>query len=537
MTAIGTAGRLRTLLTPGIRLQITLWYASVFAVLLLLVSVVSYADTSASLNANVNSTLALRARQIAAGISNQNGRLIIEDVSGALPGLGVSPSSSEPQSNDSDNDDSGSGSDDDHPAVVPSVDTGAVVRILDSGGTLIYTSPAAKKLPNNSSAAIRALSGAAWFDTVTAATGEPVRVYSLPLQQGGQVYGLVQVGASLVSTNSTLHSLLLGWLLIAPVVLLLGALGSFWLARRAFIPVSRLTRIARQVEAGDLRQRVPVPRPQDEVRELALTLNDMISRLESAFSRQRRFVADASHELRTPVSAIRSMTDVALLNEKSPAQYIGVLWGINAEAERLGRLIGDLLVLARADEEHIPLERAPLRLDQVAQDVASVSSVLADERGIELRVETAGSVVVLADADRILQAMLNLVHNALMYTPPARGGIVTLRVWSEAENAVLSVSDTGIGIEAKHLPHIFERFYRAAPEHVHSAGGSGLGLAIVDWVVRAHNGQVSVDSRVGVGSTFTVRLPLAMSVARLPENRTSPVGKIAAFNGTLINRT
>jgi two-component system, OmpR family, sensor kinase len=521
----------RRIRTPGIRWQITFWYTAVFTLLLVLVGVVSYANTSASLGANIDSTLALRARQIAAGIDIVNGHFAIEDVSGSLPGLGVTGSSagstpagtptvsSTPHSDDSGKSDNSSGpdSDEQREREVPSVDTGALVRILDSGGTLIYSSLAAQKLPSDPGAASRAQQGGVpWFATVTAASGQPVRLYNYPLSHNGLVFGVVEVGASLQSTDQTLHTLVLGWLLITPLVLLLGALGSLWLARRALRPVGRLTRIARQVEAGDLEQRVPVPGARDEIRELALTLNDMIARLDSAFSRQRRFVADASHELRTPVSAIRSMTDVALLNDKSPAEYVGVLWGINAEAERLGRLIGDLLALARDDEAQTPLERTPLRLDLIAHDVAAVSSVLANERHIQLRVETSGPVVVLGDADRILQAVLNLIQNALTYTPAGRGGLVTIRVMEEGSSAILSVTDNGTGIEPGHLPHIFERFYRASPESAHSQGGSGLGLSIVDWVVGAHDGEVTVQSQVGVGSTFTMYLPLASAATSTP---------------------
>jgi two-component system, OmpR family, sensor kinase len=522
----------RRLRTPGIRWQITLWYTAVFTLLLVLVGVVSYANTSASLGANIDSTLALRARQIAAGIDIVNGHFVIEDVSGSLPGLGATGSSAgstpartatgtptrtataaaTPRSDDSGesgDDGSGSDSEDQRERAIPSVDTGALVRILDGGGTLIYSSLASQKLPSEPGAASRAQGGAPWYATVTAASGQSVRLYNYPLSHNGLVIGVVEVGASLQSTDQTLHTLVLGWLLITPLVLLLGALGSLWLARRALRPVGRLTRIARQVEAGDLQQRVPVPGAHDEIRELALTLNDMIARLDSAFSRQRRFVADASHELRTPVSAIRSMTDVALLHDKSPAEYVGVLWGINAEAERLGRLISDLLALARDDEAQTPLERAPLRLDLVAHDVAAVSSVLANERRIQLRVETSGPVIVLGDADRILQAVLNLIQNALTYTPAGRGGLVTIRVMEEGSRAILSVSDNGIGIEPGHLPHIFERFYRASPDSAHSQGGSGLGLSIVDWVVGAHDGEVTVQSQVGKGSIFTIYLPLA----------------------------
>jgi two-component system, OmpR family, sensor kinase len=537
--------RIRAPRAPGIRWQITLWYTAVFTLLLMLVGVVSFAATSASLGANIDSTLALRARQIAAGISLVNGQFVIEDVSGSLPALSATGSSAgstptrtstatptrgasgtpaanasgTPTSHSDDsresNDSNGADSDEQRERLIPSVDTGALVRIFDSGGTMIYSAPAAQKLPPEPGAASRAVSGVAWYDTVTASGGQSVRLYNYPLSHGGLVFGLVEVGASLQSTDQTLHTLVLGWLLITPLVLLLGALGSLWLARRALRPVGRLTRMARQVEAGDLQQRVPVPGAHDEVRELALTLNDMIARLDSAFSRQRRFVADASHELRTPVSAIRSMTDVALLHDKSPAEYVGALWGINAEAERLGRLISDLLRIARDDEAETPLERAPMRLDLIAHDVAAVSSVLADERQIRLRVETSGPVVVLGDADRILQAMLNLIQNALTYTPAGRGGLVTIRVGEEGSMAVLSVTDNGIGIEPGHLPHIFERFYRASPDSAHAQGGSGLGLSIVDWVVGAHNGEVTVQSQVGRGSTFTIYLPLPTASATM----------------------
>jgi signal transduction histidine kinase len=229
------------------------------------------------------------------------------------------------------------------------------------------------------------------------------------------------------------------------------------------------------------------------------------------------------------------MTDVALLNEKSPSQYVSILWGINAEAERLGRLIGDLLVLARADEEYTPLERMPLRLDLIAHDVAAASSLLANERGIQLRVQTLGPVVVLGHDAQILQVVLNIVHNDLTYTTPR--GLVTLRVETAGDWALLSVNDTGIGIEPEHLPHVFERFYRANPAYAHSMGGSGLGLAIVDWVVGAHGGEVTVQSQVGVGFAFTLLLLLATSSAAAPNKELLPVEKTGKLNGALIEPT
>ncbi len=507
--------RIRTILAPGIRLQITLWYTAVFILLLVLVGVVSYLNVNSTLDANLDTSLALRARQIALGVSNDDGQFTIADVSGELPGLGTASNTATPATSDigsangQSSDDSNDDSHQTTPAVATNVDAATLIRIFNSGGQLVYSSLAARILPLSATLPQQAHSGVPWYTTVSLAAGKTVRLYNLPVLRGGTVYGVVQVGASMASIDTTLHSVAFGWLLLAPIVLLLGALGSYWLASRAFTPVSRLTRIARQVEAGDLRKRVPVPRARDELRELALTLNDMIARLDSAFARQRRFVADASHELRTPVSAIRSLTDVALLQEKTPAEYRDILSDINAEAERLGRLIGDLLALARADEGYTPLERVPLRLDSIAHDVAAVSAILARERGIELQVETSGPVVVLADQDRLLQAILNLLNNALANTPANSGGNITVHVSRDETDAVLSVSDTGIGVAPEHLPHIFERFYRADPARVYAPGSSGLGLAIVDWVVRAHNGSVTVESIVGSGSTFTIRLPLA----------------------------
>ena len=277
-----------------------------------------------------------------------------------------------------------------------------------------------------------------------------------------------------------------------------------------------MTGFARRFEVGDLHERVPVPRAQDELKKLAQTFNEMIERLEKSFARQRRFVADASHELRTPVAAIRGMTDVTLASSAavSPDEYRVVLRDVNAEAERLGRLISDLLLLARVDENKLVLEREEVRLDRLMADVAAAMELLATEKNITLSVEAGESgepAPVLGDEARLIQVIMNLVDNAIKYT--GEGGIVTLRVHVKDGSAFLSVSDTGIGIGPEHLEHIFERFYRVDPSRSLAAGGTGLGLSIVEWVVRAHGGTISVESKPGQGSTFTVQLPLASSSA------------------------
>ncbi len=300
---------------------------------------------------------------------------------------------------------------------------------------------------------------------------------------------------------------MLALLIITPFILALSACVSYWLAGRAFKSIHRLTRTAREISATDLHQRVPVPLPRDEVQDPSIIFNQMIARLERSFTQQRRFVADASHELRTPVSVIRNMTEIALSQPSTAEDYLAVLREVHAESERLGRLISDMLTLARADEQQVQLDREPVRLDLLSADVVDSLESLAAERKISLRVARLAPATVLGDTARLIQVIMSLVDNALTYTNP--GGSVTLSVEVRNSFAYLTVSDTGIGIAQKDIEHIFERFYRADPARSKAVGGTGLGLAIVDWVVRAHNGKVTVKSQPGRGSSFVVQLPLA----------------------------
>jgi len=237
-----------------------------------------------------------------------------------------------------------------------------------------------------------------------------------------------------------------------------------------------------------------------------LIFNQMISRLERSFSQQRRFVADASHELRTPVAVIRSLTEVAISHPSTAEDSSLVLREVNSESERLGRLINDLLSLARADEGQIQLDHEPVRLDLLASDVVESLTPLAQERDISLQCGELISATVIGDAARLIQIIMSLVDNALNYTNPQ--GRVIVSVTTCQSHVHLSVQDTGIGISAQDKEHIFERFYRADPARSKAVGGSGLGLSIVDWLVRAHKGTVTVESELGHGSTFLVTLPL-----------------------------
>lgn len=484
---------LRRLWPPGIRLQLTVWYTLVFALLLLCSDALLYTQLQTSLLSNLDKALQLQATQIASGVSNEGGVVSVQDVTGDLIDSRASGGG-----NTSSNNQQGSYVD---------VTFSSLVRVLDIQGHSVRSSSLFHTLivPNISFS--QALHGKVWEGTVQTHDGQQVRLYSMAITENGTPFAVIQVGESLAQLNASLHSLLLELLLISPFALLLAICGSYLLAARAFLPIDRLTRIARQIEAGDLHQRVPVPPAYDEIQRLAQTLNEMIERLDLSFTRQRRFVADASHELRTPVAVIHSITDLALLQELSPPEYTMLLENINTEAERLGYLISDLLALARADEGKATFEQESLRLDELVKAVAANAELLAAERGVLLTVQADKPITILGDEARLIQMVMNLLDNAIIYTNA--GGHVRLTAAHNETMAYVIVQDTGIGIAPEHLPHIFERFYRVDPARARAEGNSsGLGLALVKWVVEAHHGSILVKSQPGQGSSFTVTLPL-----------------------------
>ncbi len=473
----------------GIRLQLMVWYTTVFAVLLLTVGAIFYQYLEHSLEGSLDTTLQIRAQQLAGGIITRSGTLNIQNGGvGDLPGFDPNPI--------------------DQQAYPAEVNYGVLVRLLDAHGTLVGETPAFRQLHVPLASVTQPLQGIPWQGTVlTTTTHQEVRLYSRVLTEQGKMLAVIQVGESLAPLHALLHELV-GELLVAGLVVLLAcALGSYWLAARAFAPIQRLAQTARRIKAGDLQSRVPVPRAHDEIRYLAQTLNEMIEALDQAFTRQRRFVADASHELRTPVAAIRSKTDLALRQAVLPQEYANILRPINTEAERLGRLISDLLALARGDEGQTRLDQEPLRLDLMAEVVMATAEPLAAERNITLRIHAPEPVIVYGDEVRLIQVLMNLLDNAIRYT--LSGGCVLVSVERGRDVVALRVHDTGIGIAAEHLPHLFERFYRVDPARTRmEGGGSGLGLSIVEWVVQKHGGAVAVESQVGQGSIFTVSLPL-----------------------------
>jgi two-component system, OmpR family, sensor kinase len=291
---------------------------------------------------------------------------------------------------------------------------------------------------------------------------------------------------------------------VGAAVLALALAGGWFLASRALGPVRRISETASSISASSLSQRIDVARTENELGELAATLNGTFDRLEAAFDRQARFTADASHELRTPLSIVLSHAELALRKERSGEEYRDALGTCLTAAQRMRGIVDGLLTLARADTGEARLKREPADLRRLLEETAALLRTLAEKAGVALEV-AAEDVTVTGDADRLREVAMNLLSNAIRYNRP--GGRISATLRAEGGEAVLAVADTGLGIPEKDQPHIFERFFRVDKARSRDAGGSGLGLSIAKWIVESHGGTIVFTSREGEGTTFTVRLP------------------------------
>jgi heavy metal sensor kinase len=344
--------------------------------------------------------------------------------------------------------------------------------------------------------------------TIRLPSGELMRLATRRTEgyDGADFY--VRLGQSLAALERARTRLLLILGISIPVALLLSSFGGLVLANQALSPVDRITTAAEAIGAGDLTKRVPTPAKMDEIGRLAATFNQMIARLQAAFERQKQFTSDASHELRTPLAVLRGDIELTLRRERTAEEYQRTLASNLEEIIRLSRLVEDLLMLARADAGRVELRCEPVNLTELCQKMTEYISPLAEQREQTLRYHApAEAVWVKADVQRIKQLLLNLLDNAIKYTEPR--GTITLTLAMEEGCAALAVADTGRGIPAEDVPHVFERFFRrSAKTSDRSAPGSGLGLSIVKWIVDAHGGKIEVQSQLGVGTTFTTKLPL-----------------------------
>lgn len=326
---------------------------------------------------------------------------------------------------------------------------------------------------------------------------------------GGESFDL-ELGTSVTGVEHTLDLLRLLLLSLSPVVILIACIGGAWLSRRALKPVNDITAAALTISIENLSDRLPVPGTGDELARLSEVLNTMLARLESAVKTLSQFVADASHEFRTPLAVIQTTAELALRRAREPEAYRSSLQDIVAEAERMTTLVEDLLILARSDAGVADMPMGPLDLRDVLRDALSEVRSVAEFRRVCIKSSLGGdAAVVSGNRAALRRAFLVILDNALKYSPSGNEVVVTL------SNTTVEIKDSGQGIDESDLPHIFKRFYQA--DKSRSQGGYGLGLSLAESIVKAHGGSIEVSSAKGAGASFQVILTARESKTLEPQ--------------------
>ncbi len=388
-----------------------------------------------------------------------------------------------------------------------------IVRVLDPKGEIIASS---KNLPNVHILAAKILkdviSGNKRFDNAALEfhSGKPVmlRVFTIPVVENNKIAYIVQVASQLSIIESALKSLRLILFLLLPLTVFLTGIVGIFLAKIALNPVDKIINTIHQITAKNLELRLALPNSRDEIRRLAETFNDMLDRLEKVFSLERRFIEDFAHELKTPLSVLKGELEVTLKKIRSQKEYESVMHSNLEEVDRIIRIVENLLTMARLESNAIVLEKEPVNLDLLLKVILDDIKVLAQQKNIEINYLPEKDIVVNANNNQLKRLFLNLLDNAIKYTPVK--GKVTLELTQEQEYAKVSVSDTGIGIPEEEIAHIFDRFYLVDKSRK-SGSGFGLGLSIVKSILEVHKGRIEVKSRLNQGATFTILLPLSPS--------------------------
>jgi heavy metal sensor kinase len=334
------------------------------------------------------------------------------------------------------------------------------------------------------------------------------RIISTPIYRNGELTEIIQLGTHLRFVKKNLSHFRNNILVALPIILVLGTMGGWVLARRSLSPLGYIASKAQSITSQNLSERLKQRGTGDEMDDLIRTINEMISRLEESFKRMAEFTADASHELKTPICAMRGEAEVLLIKERKGEEYQEGLAHFIEQFDHLNQLINDLILLSKFDTTQVELKRAPLRLDLLIQDLSHLFRVLAEQKNIVLEIGTLEEVTVMGDKVRLQQLFTNLIDNAIKYTPK---GSIRVTVEKNESAGLVRIKDTGIGIPKEEQEKIFKRFYRMDKSRSRETGGVGLGLSIAEWIVRAHHGRIEVDSELNKGSTFMVCLPVQIA--------------------------
>ncbi|MDD2902536.1 MAG: heavy metal sensor histidine kinase [Syntrophales bacterium] len=465
------------MILKSIGARLTFWYAAILSVTLLVLGGTAYGLLAYSLSHDLDASLQGVAKMSAEQAGAANGAFLPPDVDELFRHFfGFSP-------------------------------LNRSFEMFDTRGRRNLPQPGSRagKLPLSPQAFKNALRGLSTFETLERSGPYPFRVLTMPVIKAGRVVNLVQVGISLENVIETRRRFLLIMAGVLPLGLLLATAGGWVLARRALKPVDQMTRAARRISGEDLTERLQETGTDDELDRLAKTLNEMLGRLDDFLGQIRQFSADAAHELQTPLTILKGEIEVALRSPRTPVEYQQVLNSSLEEIERISSLVAGLLLLARADRGVLRLDLRPLDLPELLQEVGEQLRLVAENREVSLNYGVLEPSVIQGDREHFQRLLLNLIDNAIKYTPA--GGSVTLSLRCLGQEAQVAITDTGLGLTEEEQAQIFHRFYRAEAARSQSGGGAGLGLSIAQSIAAAHGGKIEVESLPGRGSTFTVSLP------------------------------
>ena len=461
----------------SIRSKLTAWYVLLLGIILVLFSILLFFFLSKRLNESVDSSLTLSARIVARSTQISNSRT-------PFPGLDLFFDQF-----------MGFGRDKSY-------------KIYDGSGNIGSLSKNfnGSQFPLSDIAYSAALKGGTSYETFIISDNHPIRVITMPVIRNGKLANLVQVGTSKKVVVDTLKNLAIILWTAVPSVLLLTALIGRFIARRALKPVAKITQTAKDIGSGaNLSQRIPVPEVKDEIGELALTFNSMMDRLESSFSQMRQFSSDASHELRTPLTVLKGQSELTLGKERKPKEYQQVISSNLEEIQYMSKVLEDLFMLSKSDENQIALDYESVDLKLLIEEICRHAQIIASEKNIKIVIAYIERIQVYGDPVRLRQMIWNVIVNGIKYTQP--DGEVTISLQEKKDIALITIQDNGIGISNSDLPLIFNRFYRVDKARSREEGGTGLGLSICKFIVDAHKGSIDIESTLGEGTKFKIKLP------------------------------
>ena len=479
----------------SLRFKLTLWYVLILGILLISFSSFLYFTLSKSLYRDVDNKLTSLAELIASESVSPLSKFGFGNIDQALEAsMNLKP-------------------------------IGKFIQVLDESGKIGRKSDNLRnvQLPISLTALKNASKGLITFETNRSFENAPLRIITFPVIENNHITKIVQIASSLEDVEDALNTLFIILMITVPFALMVASLGGQFLANKALKPVDKITQTARMITSQNLNQRIEPPKVKDEISRLIETFNEMISRLDQSFRQIKQFSTDASHELKTPLTILKGEVEVTLRKERASHEYEQTLKSNLEEINRMSQIVDDLLLLSKADIGEIRLNKEVINLTEILNEVVAQMNILAQSK--TLLIETSNhheDIHIFGDGLRIRELFLNLIENGIKYTE--EGGSIHITFskdtplhdksqsgWTERKQArfvKIIVSDTGIGIAKEDRERIFDRFFRVDKARSREQGGSGLGLSICKWIVEAHQGEIKVESEVGKGSSFIIKLPL-----------------------------